>query len=102
MISAAIASAFSLLQSSVAAAAPVASASPLQQAALVSAGSALCTAIEAERDALAPVLDGPDPTGFAGAYPRQLRSIANACLDQASLDDLRGAVGRITFNLEQA
>ncbi len=102
MISAAIASAFNLLQASVAAVAPVASASPLQQAALVSAGNGLCTAIEAERDALAPLLEGPDPTGFAGAFPRDLRAIANACLDQASLDDLRGAVGRVTFNLEQA
>ncbi len=101
MISTSIISAYNLLKASVIAANPVASASPLTQAALVSAGNSLCTAIETSRDALTPILDGADPTGFAGAFPQDLVTIANASLDQASLDDLRGSVGRITFNLEQ-
>lgn len=102
MISAAIASAYGLFQGSVAAAAPIAAASPLRVAALVDAGNALSASIEAERDALGSTLDADDPTGFPGAFPRRLRDIAEACLDQASLDDLRGLVGRVTFNLEQA
>lgn len=101
MISTTIISAFNLLQASVTAADPVSGATPLQQAAFVTAGTGLCTAIETERDGWAPILDGADPAGFAGAFPRALRTIANACLDQASLDDLQGSVGRITFNLEQ-
>ncbi len=102
MISAQITSDLALLSTSVQAAAPIKTATPLRKAALVSAGYALVTEIDTGLAGAAGGLDAADPAGYAGDLVAALMGLATAAYDQATLADMRGTVGRAMFNLSVA
>ena len=102
MIPAQIATDLATFQASVAAATPVKQATPLLKAALVDAGNALVSEIDAGLVGAVGQLDADDPTGFAGDLVQDLLDLDGATTDQAALADLRGTVGRAVFNLTQA
>ena len=102
MIPAQIEAARALLRASVAAARPLRQASPLLKSALVSAGAALVSDVDAAIPVVGAPLDADDPTGFPGSFPGVLVGLAMAADDQGALVDMRGTIGRAVFNLRQA
>lgn len=89
------------LQAAAAGLNPISKATSIMIAAVLTQGrGVIATAEQSLLKAGAP-LDLPDPSGFPAAYPAALLALSAAANDSSGYSDVRGYLGRATFNIQQ-
>ena len=89
------------LQTAAASLNPISKATSIMVAAVLSQGRGVIATAESSLQTAGAALDLPDPSGFPAAYPAALLALSAAADDSSGYSDVRGYLGRATFNIQQ-